>query len=89
MTTFDKSQAYERTVRPLLEKLTDVCKRNAIPFFFTAAIENSAKSTVYINTSLMPLAAEVYLTDDRFEDYLKIDCGYVATLPEIVPEIEL
>lgn len=89
MTTYYKRQAYEHTVRPLLEKITNICKGNAIPFFFTAAVENSAESTVYINTSLMPIEVGVHLTDDHFEAHMKIDRGYIATLPEIVPEIEL
>ena len=89
VSTYNKHKVYEVSVLPLIEKIHTLCKDYSIPFFFTAAVENTESATTSENISLSPHSAEIHLMDDRIENCIKISSGCEVIIPMILPDIEL
>lgn len=78
-TTYYNEKAYfEKTVAPLLKNVIDKCASHNIPVFFTAAVANDDKETVYINDGFMTGSSNIHLADDKIKYHMMIAGGCVA-----------
>ena len=88
-TDFDQKTAYQATIAPLLEGVSNACKEIGVPFFFTAAVCDENGKTEYITESRSALTLNLMLSDDKIVDHLKICAGFRAVIPETLPDVEL
>jgi hypothetical protein len=86
---YNKTSVYESQIVPLLSEITTICEKEKIPFFFSAAVKNTDKETIYRDVTDGTIAMGVLLNDDRIVEYLKIAAGYEVILPDVIPDIEL
>ena len=52
-----------------------------VPFFFTAAVENTAEKTEYLCEAITPNSMGISLTEDKFADFLNIRNHGFVTIP--------
>lgn len=52
-----------------------------VPFFFTAAVKNTAEDTEYMCEAITPNSMGIPLTDDKFVDFLNIRNNGFITIP--------
>lgn len=52
-----------------------------VPFFFTAAVENTAEKTEYLCEAITPNSMGINLTEDKFADFLNIRNHGFVTIP--------
>lgn len=52
-----------------------------VPFFFTAAVENTAEKTEYLCEAITPNSMGISLTEDKFADFLNIRNRGFVTIP--------
>jgi hypothetical protein len=62
---YNKTSVYESQIVPLLSEITTICEKEKIPFFFSAAVKNTDKETIYRDVTDGTIAAgyEVILPD--------------------------
>lgn len=88
-TIYDKSELFEEKVRPLMKQITDICRTNSIPFFFSAAVKNQVDDTKYENIALTALPMGIYLKNDQLVEHIKVSSGFIASPPDVIPDLEL
>lgn len=89
ITVYDKRENYAEKVKPLLDRLEETCRSCGIPFFFTAAVENSESGTDYETLSFSALPMGIFLKDDKLVNHIKVAAGFEVIIPDRVPDIEL
>ncbi len=76
---YDATLEYENEVKPLVEKLVQVCNLYRIPMFFCAAPKNTKTDTVYEKTILSPAQYNTRLQKNYFSDFINVVNGLVTT----------
>lgn len=79
--TFDKTDVYEKTLKPLINEIVNVCSINRIPLFITVAPSNNEKETKYYNDGVLTGSREIHLYDDKIKHHMLISGGCVAVSP--------
>lgn len=69
---YDKTDAYNKDVVPLLEQLQKVCFSEKIPFVACCAVANNAKETVNMFTVVSAQKTKRTLTDDKIADFAEL-----------------
>ncbi|MBP3781720.1 MAG: hypothetical protein J6I68_00565 [Butyrivibrio sp.] len=76
---FDKTEVYDKQIKPLIKKITDICLVNDMPIFFSCAVKNEGGATeyekgvtVYKRDGVLPGSNNINLYDDWFRLYLLI-----------------
>lgn len=87
-TYYDRKSIYEEKVKPLVNQIEEICRLNGIPFFFTAAVKNSADGTEYVNKAMTALPMNIYLKDDKLVEHVKVSAGFEVVVPDHIPDIE-
>lgn len=88
-TEFDKSEIFNEHIAPLIEKIDALCTANQIPFYFTAAVKNSAAGTTYESRARTAVPMGVSLMNDLMVNHVKVNAGFEVVFPDIIPDIEL
>ena len=74
-------------LKTLVKKLDDFCFEHNIPYFFSAAINDTGKKTGYFSNTRSAIAMGIQLQDNYFENYLKVLNGCEVVFPETLPEV--
>lgn len=79
---FDKAEAYEERVEPIVRELEKTCYRERIPMFAAFAVQDTGKETVYRNTYVSPCTVRKSLSQDRMAHFIRVIHGYKVIAPE-------
>lgn len=75
LSVYDATKKYQTEIEPLVENIKKVCALNNIPFFFTCAVKNDEKETVYKNDGVLTGSFGINLKDDKFAPILGVING--------------
>ena len=77
-TEIHEREYFETECKPLLDELCKKCGAKGIPFFFSAAVENSAEGTEYIANGVMTKSRNIELKNDHIKYHMMVNDGCVA-----------
>jgi hypothetical protein len=80
--TYDKKDTFENDIRPLAERIREICKRERIPFFYTFAVSLESGATSYESIFASPEETEAHLTEDHIKEHIRIASGGAAAKRE-------
>lgn len=83
LTKYDKVKNFEKECKPLLEKLALYCSLNDIPFFFTAAVKNDEKGTIYKSDIVGVGSKNIKLKEDNISKHIAVQSGF-----DVIPKKE-
>lgn len=83
LTKYDKVESFNKECKPLLEKLALHCSLNNIPFFFTAAVKNDEKGTLYQSDIVGVGSKNLTLKDDKISKHIAVQSGF-----DVIPKKE-
>lgn len=83
---FDKTEVYKK-VKPLIQKVIDICSANDMPMFFTTCVKDDGHKSEYINESVTPRSHGIILSQDRFSDHIAVAIGFNTVPPVERPDI--
>lgn len=86
---FDKRAEFKEHVAPIVAKLEKTCIEHEIPFYFSAAVENSPDGTQYEERARTAGPYGLILTDDQLVNHVKVSAGFEVIVPESIPDIRL
>lgn len=72
ITPYDKQKVYDEIIREKAEELRDLCYEHDIPVFFTAAVRNTAKDTLYESFMITDDTKGLKLKNDHIADMVKV-----------------
>lgn len=78
---YDKSEVYEKKIKPLINELVNVCSINRIPLYVTVAPVNTETGTTYHNDGVMTGSREIHLYDDKIKHHMLVSGGCIAVSP--------
>lgn len=87
LTVYDKTDIYEKSVAPEIEKVRQVCAANRLPFFFSSAVKNDEDGTVYKNEGVLTGSFGINLKDDHFERFLGVLHGGKVVFNAGTPDV--
>ena len=73
---FDKTEAFEKNCRKLLDELVLLCSVNRIPFYWTAAVKNDDTGTEYISDAVAVESRNIVLKEDKISKHLAVTAGF-------------
>jgi len=76
-------------LKSLVKEVETLCVENKIPFFFSAAIENNAEGTKYMNITRSGEPMGVLLADEQIITHEKVCRGFAVIMPEMMADITL
>jgi len=90
ITPFNKTDIFQTQVIPLLDRIRDICHKNQIPYYFTAAVQSTNKDTEYFQAgeTAPPMGLEV--KQDLIVEHIKIGTGNCEVIiADHIPDIEV
>lgn len=78
---FNKKAEYKK-IQEKLHEIKTLCKKENIPFFFAACIENDQQDSTYDLEMLSPEVCGVRLTKNWFNKFVDVTVGFDAVPPE-------
>ena len=75
MNEYSLTPEKKKRLNEIIAELNEFCLDEDIPFFFSAAIENTAKKTKYINKIRSPYLSQRKLCNDTITKHLSIANG--------------
>lgn len=79
----DKTEVFDKEVKPLVEELKKLCYKRKIPMFMAFAISENSKMTRYKNEILTTAQMRMNpLKDDRISHFVRVIKGYKTIAPE-------
>ena len=84
---FNKQQEYDEKVKDLIGKVKSMCKKENIPFFFAACIQNDAKGSQYEIEMLSAEVCDAKLTENWISKCVCVTRGFDTVPPTAVTEI--
>lgn len=88
MTVYNKSDVFDTQIKDLIEQIQQICKKENIPFFFSAAVENNVADTKYEVYALTATPMELSLAEDDIVKHINVFNGFDTVPPENLPELE-
>lgn len=85
---FNKKSEYNGKVKKLVNELKSLCKKENIPFFFAACVENSKKDSRYELEMLSAEICDTKLSKDWISKFVDITIGFDAVPPAKPLEID-
>lgn len=77
-TEIHEREYFLKECKPLLDELVKKCGAKGIPFFFSAAVENSENGTEYIANGVMTKSRNIELRDDHIKYHMMVNDGCIA-----------
>ena len=75
-------------LKSLVRKIDDLCFDNNIPYFFSAAVADDGESTEYYSSVKAAIPMGIELTQNYFENFLKVLKGCETLFPDHIPTME-
>lgn len=87
MINYDKTEAFELEIAPVMEELVQICNKHRVPFFATTCVKNDENGSEYRTEMYASASNEIRLKNDLFPKFVNVLNGF-ATVPP-VSEIEI
>lgn len=88
VTEFNKSAVFNKDIQEKLHELKALCKKEGIPFFFSACVKNEKGKSVYENDMLSPEVCGEKLFLDNIAKYCNVSIGFDTVPPSSVIEMD-
>lgn len=79
--TFNRENIFREKLEALTTELSELCKKNSMPFFWTICVENSEDGTRYISDGASAPGRGIKLKDDKISKHLAVVMGFDVTRP--------
>ena len=86
---FHKTKTYNSNIQKKILELKMLCKKEGIPFFFAACIENDRNDSQYELEMLSAEICETKLSKDWISKFVDITLGFDAVPPSAPVEIDM
>lgn len=86
---YDKKKIYEKDIQPLIDVLLQECNRREIPIFIGACTKNTKTSSEYKLDIISPTSNGIYLSDDKFIDWVNVYNGFITTFNPHKTEVDM
>ena len=86
--TYDKKEAYDNDLRPLIKQILLICDREKIPVFMSFAVKNDDEGTEYEAELLSAPSQGHRLTDDLLTQYAMVQNGAKVVPRAVYPKLE-
>lgn len=87
--TYNKRDIYEQEIRPLLDKVKNICIINQLPFASMCAVESEDDATAFENVFIGTGFLNLNLADDRFVNFLMLLRGAKTVFPSQIRENDI
>lgn len=88
VTEFNKAAAFNSEIQEKLHEIKSLCKKEGIPFFFSACIKNEKGGSEYTSEMLSPEICGVALSKDWISKFCDITLGFDAVPPSSLIEVD-
>ena len=86
---YDKTEYFEETIMPMIQKLKAECFAAKIPLFVSCAVKDTGDATEYRNEMISEAqVCDCKLSDNKLTEYAKILNGFIAVPEEAPLELE-
>lgn len=88
MSEYDMKIVFDKSIAPLLAQIDEICENYHIPYFFSAAVANTAQNTAYENRVRNPAAMKLALHEDQIIKHVEVAAGFQVILPDAKTTVE-
>ena len=86
---YNRHDIYDREVKPLLDKVKNICVINQLPFASMCAVESEKDATAFENVFVGTGFLNLNLADDRFVNFLMLLRGAKTVFPSQIRENDI
>lgn len=83
---FDRTEDYEKKIKPLLKDLNRLCVISGIPYFAAFGVKEQDGQTTYKNVVYSANSLNTKLSDDQISKHINVANGFDTVLHQ--PEID-
>lgn len=83
LTIFDKTEEFEKNIRPELDKLVTLCSKYNVPFYATFCVKNNEEKSEYVSDAMCTGSKDIVLKEDRIKKSLLLSQGFNVTMNDI------
>lgn len=87
VTKFNKTEIYNTQIKPLVQKVVNICSANDMPMFFACCTQNDENKSEYIKECVSPQSHDIRLSQDYFSNLIAVTLGFVTYPPVETPNI--
>ena len=87
ITPFDKTEAFNENIEPMIKELVKACKFYEIPLYVTACTKSEKEETTFRNYHVSTVINNQKLKDDQISKHILVSNGFEPYIPTSWMEI--